>query len=134
MNYWLVKSEPGTFSYERLAKDGVACWDGVRNYAARNHLKGMKKGDEVLFYHSGESKSVVGIAIVAKEFYQDPTTTEEAWVAVDLKPLKALKNAVTLSAIKANKSLKDMPLIRIPRLSVMPVTAAAFTVLAEMGR
>ena len=134
MHHWLVKSEPGTFSYERLEKEGMACWDGVRNYAARNHLKLMKKGDAVLFYHSGNSKSVVGVAKVVKEHYQDPTTTEEAWVAVDLKAVKALKNPVTLAAIKAEKSLKDIALIRIGRLSVMPITPAEFSTISEMGK
>jgi len=134
MKYWLVKSEPETYSYDRLVKEGVACWDGVRNYAARNHLKAMTKGDEVLFYHSGESKSVVGLAKVAKEYYQDPTTSEEAWVAVDLKPLKALKNPVTLATLKADKNLKNMPLIRIPRLSVMPLTPDEFAAIVESGR
>ena len=133
MSYWLVKSEPETYSYQRLVKEGIACWDGVRSYAARNHLKGMKKSDEVLFYHSGDIKSVVGIAKVAKEFYQDPTTEEDAWVAVDLNPFKALMKPVTLSQIKADKKLKNIPLVRIPRLSVMPLTAIEFDSIVKMG-
>ena len=134
MKHWLVKSEPGTFSFDRLVKEGVACWDGVRSYAARNHLRDMKKGDAVLFYHSGDSKSIVGVASVVKESYQDPTTEEEAWVAVDLKAVKALKNPVPLAAIKAEKELKNIGLIRIPRLSVMPLTAEEFTHLSQMGK
>ena len=133
MNYWLVKSEPETYSYDRLEKEGVACWDGVRNYAARNFLREMKKGDAVLFYHSGESKSVVGIAKVAMEYYQDPTTKEEAWVAVDLKPFKALKKPVPLAEIKADIRLKNIGLVRIPRLSVMPLTSAEYETLVTAG-
>ena len=134
MNHWLVKSEPGTFSFERLVKEKVACWDGVRSYAARNHLRDMKKGDLVLFYHSGDSKSVVGIASVAKEHYQDPTTSEEAWVAVDLKAVKAFGKAVPLADIKKEKKLKNIGLIRIPRLSVMPLAAGEFDLLSQMGK
>jgi predicted RNA-binding protein with PUA-like domain len=132
--YWLVKSEPGTFSFDRLVKEKVACWDGVRSYAARNHLRDMKKGDPVLFYHSGDSKSVVGIASVVKEYYQDPTTNEEAWVAVDLKAVRPLNTAVPLAAIKNEKKLKNIGLIRIPRLSVMPLTADEFELLSQMGK
>ena len=134
MNHWLVKSEPGTFSFERLVKEKVACWDGVRSYAARNHLRDMKKGDLVLFYHSGDSKSVVGIASVAKEHYQDPTTSEEAWVAVDLKAVNAFGKAVPLADIKKEKKLKNIGLIRIPRLSVMPLAAGEFDLLSQMGK
>jgi len=134
MNHWLVKSEPNTFSFDRLVKEGMACWDGVRSYAARNHLRDMKKGDAVLFYHSGDSKSVVGVASVVKESYQDPTTDEEAWVAVDLKAVKHLKTPVPLSAIKTEKKLKNIGLIRIPRLSVMPLTSDEFLLLSQMGQ
>ena len=93
MAYWLVKSEPSTYSWDQFQKDGKTFWDGVRNYAARNNLRAMKKGDEVLFYHSNEGLEVVGIAKVIKEHYQDPTTDEEAWVVVDLKPAKKIKTA-----------------------------------------
>jgi len=134
MNYWLVKSEPTTFSFERLVKEKVACWDGIRSYAARNHLRDMKKGDQVLFYHSGDSKAVVGLATVVKEHYQDPTTNEEAWVAVDLKAVKPLQKEVPLAAIKKETKLKNIGLIRIPRLSVMPLTADEFTHLSQMGK
>src|SRR6476661_4106294 len=96
MAYWLVKSEPFKYSWDQFVKDGQTFWDGVRNYAARNNLKAMKKGDEVFFYHSNEGLEIVGIAKVAKEAYQDPTTEEDAWVAVDLKPVKKLKFPVSL--------------------------------------
>jgi len=133
MSYWLVKSEPFKYSWEQFVKDGQTFWDGVRNYAARNHLRTMKKGDQVLFYHSNEGLEVVGIAIVAKEAYQDPTTEETAWVVVDLKPYKKLKRAVTLQEMKKEKMLSNVPLIRIPRLSVMPLTELEFSKIIEMS-
>src|SRR5215217_291913 len=107
MAYWLVKSEPFKYSWDQFVKDGQTFWDGVRNYAARNNLKGMKKGDEVFFYHSNEGLEIVGIAKVVKEHYQDPTTEEDAWVVVDLKPVKKLKHPVTMQQIKYEKRLKD---------------------------
>ncbi len=110
MNYWLVKSEPSTYGWEQLVKDKKTTWDGVRNYAARIHLRSMKKGDEVLFYHSNEGMEIVGIAKVDKESYQDPTTEDTNWVAVDLKPYKKLKSPVSLTQIKTDKRLKDMRL------------------------
>src|SRR5215212_4242064 len=122
MAYWLIKSEPSTYSWDQFVKDGETFWDGVRNYAARNHLKAMKKGDEVFFYHSNEGLEIVGIAKVSKEAYQDPSTNEAAWVAVDLKPVKKLKTPVSLQQIKGEKRLKDMALLRLSRLSVQPVT------------
>lgn len=133
MSYWLVKSEPFKYSWEQFVKDGQTFWDGVRNYAARNHLRTMKKGDQVLFYHSNEGLEVVGIAKVAKEAYQDPTTEETAWVVVDLKPYKKLKRAVTLQEMKKEKMLSNVPLIRIPRLSVMPLTELEFSKIIEMS-
>ena len=105
MAYWLVKSEPSAYSWEQLEKDGQTCWSGVRNYAARLHLRNMKKGDEVFFYHSNEGTDIVGIAKVIKEHYQDPTTDDDRWVAVDLKAHKKLKNPVTLEMIKREKQL-----------------------------
>jgi len=129
---WLVKSEPGTYSWSDLVKDGNTSWDGVRNYAARIHLKAMKKGDKVLFYHSGGESAVVGIATVQKEFYQDPTT-DDAWVSVGIKAGKALKKPVPLSQVKADKQLKNMALVRISRLSVSPVTDEEFEVIVKMG-
>lgn len=121
MAYWLVKSEPSTYSWDQLVKDKNTTWDGVRNYAARINLKAMKKGDEVLFYHSNEGMAIVGIAKVAKEFYQDPTTADDAWVAVDLKPVKKLKIPVPLSLLKTDKRFANMDLVRLGRLSVQTV-------------
>jgi predicted RNA-binding protein with PUA-like domain len=133
MAYWLVKSEPSSYSWEQLEKDKQTDWTGVRNYAARIHLNAMKKGDEVLFYHSNEGLEIVGIAKVAKEAYQDPTTDETAWVAVDLKPYKKLKKPVSLDIIKKDKRLKDMALVRIGRLSVQPVTDKEWNVIMELA-
>jgi predicted RNA-binding protein with PUA-like domain len=133
MNYWLVKSEPSTYSWEHLVKDKKTTWDGVRNYAARIHLRAMKKGDEVLFYHSNEGMDIVGIAKVDKEAYQDPTTQDINWVAVDLKPYKKLKKPVGLTQIKADKRLKEMALVRIGRLSVQPVTEKEWKIIMEMA-
>ncbi|MGI8951748.1 MAG: EVE domain-containing protein [Chitinophagaceae bacterium] len=134
MNYWLVKSEPSTYGWEQFVKDKQTPWDGVRNYAARIHLKAMKKGDEVLFYHSNEGMEIVGIAKVAKEFYQDPTTDDDAWVAVDLKPYKKLKKPVPLSEIKQDKRLSEMALVRLGRLSVQPVTEKEWNIIMELGK
>jgi len=133
MAYWLVKSEPSTYSFDQLQKDGNTVWDGVRNYAARIHLRSMKKGDQVLFYHSNEGTEIVGIAKVAKEAYQDPTTTDEAWVAVDLKPHKKIKKPVSLAQIKTDKRLADMALVRLGRLSVQPVTEKEWDIVMEMA-
>jgi len=132
MNYFLVKSEPETYSWSQLVKDGKTIWEGVRNFAARIHLRSMKTGDLVLFYHSGEDKSVMGIAKVVKEFYQDPTTKED-WSAVDLAPEKPLKKPVTLSAIKAEKKLQNIYLVRQGRLSVMPLGKEEFELIVKMG-
>ena len=131
MNYWLVKSEPSTYSWEQFVKDKKTTWDGVRNYAARIHLRAMKKGDEVLYYHSNEGMEIVGIAKVDKEAYQDPTTEDTNWVAVDLKPYKKLKNPVSLSHVKADKRLKEMALVRIGRLSVQPVSEKEWKIIME---
>ncbi|MBC9910157.1 EVE domain-containing protein [Chitinophaga sp. G-6-1-13] len=133
MNYWLVKSEPFKYSWDQFVKDKKTFWDGVRNYQARNNLKAMKKGDQVLFYHSNEGLAVVGIAEVAKEHYQDPTTPDPNWVVVDLKPVKKLKVPVTLAEMKAEKRLADLSLIRQGRLSVCDVTKDQFDVIMEMG-
>src|SRR5688500_17002260 len=108
MNHWLVKSEPFKYSWEQFVKDGKTFWDGVRNYAARNNLKAMKKGDLVLFYHSNEGLEVVGIAKVQREAYQDPSTDDANWVAVDLEPYKALKKPVSLAIIKADERLSEI--------------------------
>ncbi len=133
MPNWLVKSEPFKYSWEQLVKDKQTFWDGVRNYSARIHLNAMKKGDEVLFYHSNEGMEIVGMAKVSKEAYQDPTTEDEAWVAVDLKPVRKLKKPVTLAMVKADKRLSEMALVRLGRLSVQPVTDEEWKVIMEMA-
>ena len=133
MACWLVKSEPSAYSWEQLEKDKETEWTGIRNYAARNHLRSMKKGDEVFFYHSNEGLEIVGIAKVAREAYQDPTTEETAWVCVDLKPYKKLKKPVSLDLIKKEKRLKEMALVRIGRLSVQPVTEKERAVILELS-
>ena len=133
MAHWLVKSEPSHYSWEQFEKDGKTFWDGIRNYAARLHLKAMKKGDEVFFYHSNEGLDIVGIAKVVKEAYQDPSTNDEAWVAVDLKPVKKLKHPVSIQQIKTDKRLKDMALLRISRLSVQPVSEEEWKAVIELS-
>ncbi len=122
MNYWLVKSEPFKYSWDQLVKDKKTFWDGVRNYAARNNLRDMKKGDEVFFYHSNEGMEIVGSAMVVKEAYQDPTTDDKNWVVVDLKPVKKIKKPVTLVDVKAEPKLANMELVKNSRLSVQKVT------------
>jgi len=133
MGYWLVKSEPSTYSWDDLVEDGSTRWDGVRNYQARNNLGAMKKGDLVLYYHSGAAPEIVGVAKVAKESYPDPTTDDERWVAVDIAPVKPLKRPVALGEIKKEKRLKDISLIKQGRLSVMPVTKEEYDVILGMG-
>lgn len=133
MSYWLVKSEPNVYSFDDLVKEKQTVWSGVRNYAARIHLKAMNKGDEVLFYHSNEGMEIVGIAKVSKEFYQDPTTEDTNWVAVDIKPVKKLKQPVPLSQIKQDKRLQEMALIRLGRLSVQPVTEKEWKIIMELA-
>ncbi len=133
MNHWLVKSEPFKYSWEQFVKDGKTFWDGVRNYQARNNLRDMKKGDLVLWYHSNEGMEVVGIAKVAKEAYQDPTTEETAWLAVDLKPFKKLKKPVTLEQIKADPRLQNIGLVRQGRLSVQSLKAEEFDAILELS-
>lgn len=133
MAYWLAKSEPTTYSWDDFVKEKQTCWSGVRNYAARLHLRAMKKGDEVLFYHSNEGTNIVGIAKVIKEAYQDPTTTDERWVAVDLKPVRKIKSPVTLEIIKKDKRLTNMALVRLGRLSVQPVTDEEWSVVMELA-
>ncbi|RMG76440.1 MAG: EVE domain-containing protein [Bacteroidetes bacterium] len=133
MNYWLVKSEPYKYSWNDLEKDGKTFWDGVRNYQARNNLKSMKKGDLVLYYHSNEGKEIVGIAKVIKEYYQDPTTDDTRWVAVDIEPYRKFKKPVTLKQIKEDEVLQNIGLIKQPRLSVMPVKREEFDRIVELG-
>jgi predicted RNA-binding protein with PUA-like domain len=131
--HWLVKSEPGAYSWQKFTTDKKALWDGVRNFTARNNLRAMKKGDLVLFYHSSEGKEVVGIATVAKEAFADPTAKEGDWSAVELTPKKALKVPVTLAQIKADKQLEGFALIKLSRLSVVPATPAQFARVLELG-
>ena len=131
--FWLVKQEPESYSWDAFVKEGRTAWTGIRNFQARNNLRAMKKGDPVLFYHSGESKEVVGIARIAKEAYPDPTATEGDWSGVDLVSVKALKNPVTLGVIKADNALKEIPLIRNSRLSAMPLTETQFNRILELG-
>lgn len=133
MAHWLVKSEPDVYSWDQFVKDKETVWSGVRNYAARIHLRAMKKGDEVLYYHSNKGTEIVGIAQVIKEAYQDPTTEDDAWVAVDLKPLRRLKKPVNLAAIKEDKQLADMALVRLGRLSVQPVTDKEWGIIMKMA-
>jgi predicted RNA-binding protein with PUA-like domain len=133
MAHWLIKSEPEVYSWDQLMKDKMTRWDGIRNYAARNHLRAMKKGDSIFFYHSNKGTEIVGIASVAKEAYQDPTSTDPAWLAVDVKPLKKLKIPVSLDQVKKEKKLAGMALVRIGRLSVQPVTDEEWQIIMKMG-
>ena len=133
MSYWLVKSEPFVYPWERLVKEKKVCWDGVRNYAARLHLRAMKKGDSVFFYHSNEGMAIVGIARVKKEAYPDPTDPTETWSAVDLEPVKTLKLPVSLASIKSEKRLASMAFVKQSRLSVSPVTDKEWAVILEMA-
>jgi len=133
MNYWLAKSEPEAYSWEQLVKEGRTAWTGVRNFAARNNLRAMKKNNLVFFYHSGEEKSAVGLARVEKEFYADPTAEEGDWSCVDLAPVKGLKKPVTLAQIKGDKILREMVLVRQSRLSVSPLTKEQFERMMELA-
>lgn len=132
MNYWMVKQEPEAYSFDDLVKDGKTDWTGVRNFQARNNLRAMKKGDQVLFYHSVSDKEVIGLTKVSKPEYPDPTDTN--WVAVELTPVKKFKKPVTLETIKNDKSLKDIALIKQSRLSVMPLTKAEFDRIIELTK
>jgi len=133
MAHWLVKSEPVKYSWDKFVEDKQTSWDGVRNYTARNNLKAMKKGDEVFFYHSNEGLEIVGIAKVAEEAYQDPTTDDTNWVVVDLKPVKKMKKAVTLATIKADPRLANIALVKLGRLSVCAITDEEWDVILELG-
>lgn len=129
MNYWLIKTEPDVYSWDDFVKDKQTFWDGVRNYAARNHMQAMRKNDIVVFYHTGDERMAVGLATVVKEAYQDPTTSETAWVCVDVKVKKKLATPVTLEQVKADPILSNTALVRIGRLSVVPLTEAEFEAL-----
>jgi predicted RNA-binding protein with PUA-like domain len=133
MAYWLIKSEPFKYSWEQFEKDGSTFWDGVRNYAARNNLRAMKKGDQALWYHSNEGLEIVGIAKVIKEAYPDPTIDGDLWSAVDFAPHKKLKKPVSLAQVKADPRLEQMALVRLGRLSVQPVTDAEWKVIMELS-
>ncbi len=133
MKYWLVKSEPHKYSWEKFNEDGRTFWDGVRNYQARNNLREMKEGDLALFYHSNEGKEVVGIAKIVKEAYQDPTTDDTNWVVVELEPVEALKKPVTLAQIKADPMLQDIQLIKLSRLSVASIKPEEFDHILQLG-
>ena len=133
MQYWLIKSEPSAYSWQQFEKDKKTSWEGVRNYAARNNLRSMKIGDLAFFYHSNEGLNIVGIAKVIKEHYQDPTTEETAWLAVDFMPFKALKTPVSLEQIKKETTLKNMQLVKISRLSVSAVTEKEFNIICNLG-
>lgn len=132
-SYWLAKSEPSTYPWSQLVADKRTAWEGVRSFEARNNLRAMKKGDWVLFYHSNEGKDVVGIAKVVNEAYPDPSAAEGDWSVVDLAPHKALSKPVSLAAIKADKRLANMALVRKSRLSVIPVTEPEFERILELG-
>jgi len=136
MNYWLIKSEPDAWSWDQQVKKGAKgeAWTGVRNHTAKLNLMKMKKGDRAFFYHSNEGKEIVGIAEVIRESYPDPTATPgEPWVVVDVRALTPFKTPVTLAAIKAEPTLKDMALIKLSRLSVQPVTPAEWKRVCAMG-
>lgn len=131
MNYWLVKSEPSTFSWDDLVRDKKTVWDGVRNFQARNNLKAMKKGDVAFFYHSNEDKAIVGMAKIIKEAYPEPK--DNNWIAVDIASDKKLKNPVSLAQIKTDKRLANMVLVKSSRLSVQPVKAEEFDIILALS-
>ena len=131
MNYWLVKTEPGTYSWDDLVKDKKTVWDGVRNFQARSHIKSMKKGDTVFIYHSGEGKEIVGMASITKEHFPDPK--DKAWAVVEIAAVKKLKNPVSLATVKATKKLGSMVLVRSSRLSVQPVKKEEFELIMKMS-
>ena len=133
MSHWLIKSEPEVYSWDQLVKDKQTRWDGIRNYAARLHLRSMKKDDEIFFYHSNKGTEIIGIATVVKEAYPDPTSTDPAWFAIDIKAKKKLAIPVSLDQIKKEKKLSEMSLVRISRLSVQPVTEEEWRIIMKMG-
>jgi len=133
MKYWLIKSEPNTWSWNDQIKEKITMWDGVRNYQARNYLMGMKVNDLCFFYHSVNEKKIVGIVSVAKEYYADPTDKTKNFVAVNVKTKKSLKNPVTLKQIKKEKKLSHLALIRQSRLSVMPIDKISWDLICKLG-
>lgn len=134
MNHWLLKTEPGTYSYADLVRDGGTFWNGIRNYQARNNLQAMRVGDLALIYHSVDPREIVGVARVTREAYPDPTVDDPRWVAVDIVPVGELREPVSLATIKSTPALAAMVLIRHTRLSVVPVTAAEFREVLRLGR
>lgn len=134
MNYWLVKQEPESYAWEQLVKEKRTCWDGVRNFQARKNLRAMKKGDAVLFYHSGAMKAVVGRCEVVREGYPDPTAKQGDWTAVDLAARETYPHAVTLAQIRQQKGLEEIALVRQSRLSVMPLKKGEFERIEKMAR
>jgi predicted RNA-binding protein with PUA-like domain len=133
-SHWLVKSEPGTYSWDDLVRDGKTRWDGVRNAQARNNLQAMRVGDRVLYYHSGDDKEIVGVAVVVKAAYPDPTTDDARWVVVDLAPIAPLKHPVSLADVKADAALARIALVRQGRLSVVPIEPRAFARILALGK
>ena len=133
MNYWLIKSEPFKYSWDQMVADDSTYWDGVRSYAARIQLRAMRDGDICFFYHSNVGKEIVGLTRVIKEAYQDPTTDDEKWIAVDVQTIKPLNKPVTLKEIKANESLANMALVKLSRLSVGPVQDFEFEEIMKMA-
>jgi predicted RNA-binding protein with PUA-like domain len=133
MSYWLVKSEPSVYSWDQFAKEKETAWTGIRNYAARLNLRGMKKGEEVLFYHSNEGTDIVGLAKVTKEVYHDPTTEDERWEAVDIKAVKKLKQSITLETLKKDTRFANMDLVRLGRLSVQKVTNEEWKMIMKLA-
>lgn len=133
MNYWLVKQDPANYSFDDFAKEKKTDWTGVRNYQARNFLRDMKKGDDVLFYHSGDEKAVVGFASVSKTAFPDPTADDDAWIAVEIKAGKKLKKSVTLAQVKADPKLTNILLVKNGRISVMSLTKTEYDQIVKMG-
>lgn len=133
MAFWLVKSEPSVYSFDQLMKDKKVVWDGIRNYAARNNLRNMQKGDKAFYYHSNEGMEIVGTAVVSKPFFQDPTSDDPNWVAVELKPSRKFKKAVSLTEVKKEAKLLNMDLVRLGRLSVQQVRPEEWKIIMEMA-
>ncbi|HEX2935845.1 MAG TPA: EVE domain-containing protein [Bacteroidales bacterium] len=133
-NYWLLKTEPETFSWDNLVEQKTSMWDGVRNFQARNNLRKMKIGDKGLFYHSGKNPGIIGIAEIVKEYYPDPTAKEGDWSVVDIKPIRKLERFITLQEIKALSSLQEMVLVKSSRLSVQPVTKEEFETIMKLEK
>ena len=133
MNYWLMKSEPGTWSWDDQRKAAIAEWDGVRNHQAANHMKAMKKGDQAFFYHSGKGREIVGIVEIVKEYHPDPSDESNRFGVVSVKALETLPNPVSLKTIKADERLAQLPLVRQPRLSVMPIDSESWRIIRELG-